>query len=353
MTDQLLVLVGPDLADDVARCAAAAGYRMLRADPDHCRREWPRADAVVADVSATRVLAELGPPRRAGVVVVTDHEPAEDIWRCAMRLGADRALTLPSEESILVGLLTDLRAPQANPAGAVAVVGGHGGAGATTLAAAVALVAAEDSARVLLFDVDEFGAGIDLTLGIEDRAGLRWQDLTLEGGAVRARSLHSALPQVNDRLSVLAPRRESRLPISVDAVIATMDAGRVNGDTVVVDLPRTAGVVSDAVLDSVDLVVLVTSAGVHGVAASRTVAAWLDERGIAAMSAVRGPAPSGLRAAEVATAVGLPLLTAYRSDPGLPGRMESGRLRVPSRSPLGRAARAVYRKVAVGERLVA
>ncbi|NED64010.1 hypothetical protein G3I15_24025, partial [Streptomyces sp. SID10244] len=69
--------------------------------------------------------------------------------------------------------------------------------------------------------------------------------------------------------------------------------------------------------------------------------------------AVRGPAPSGLRASEVASAVGLPLLTAYRSDPGLPGRMEAGRLRVPPRSPLGRAALAVYRKVGAAERLAA
>ncbi|GAA3722553.1 septum site-determining protein Ssd [Gordonia hankookensis] len=353
MTDELLALVGPDLSDDVARCAAAAGYQMLRADPEHCRREWLRADAVVADVNATRVLAELGPPRRAGLVMVTDGEPAADIWRSAMSLGADRAVSLPAEESTLVGLLTELRSPLAAPAGAVAVIGGHGGAGATTLAAAVALTAAEESTHVLLFDVDEFGAGIDLTLGIEGRAGLRWQDLTLAGGAVRAQSLHSALPQVNDRLSVLAPRRDSRLRIGVDAVIATMDAGRVNGDTVVVDLPRTADPVTDAVLDSVDLVVLVTTAGVHGVASSRTVAARLGERGIAAALAVRGPAPSGLRASEVASAVGLPLLTAYRSDPGLPGRMEAGRLRVPPRSPLGRAALAVYRKAGAAERLAA
>ncbi|AZG47443.1 septum site-determining protein Ssd [Gordonia insulae] len=353
MADELLALVGADLHDDVARCAAAAGYRILTAHPASCRREWLRASAVAADADALRVLAGLSPPRRDGVVMVTDGDPPPEIWRSAMNLGAENAVSLPAEESTLVGLLTDFRSPRGNPAGAVAVVGGHGGAGATTLAAAVALTAVDHASRVLLLDVDEFGAGIDLTLGIEARAGVRWQDLTLEGGTVRADSLHNALPQCNDRLSVLAPRRDSPHALGADAVIAAMDAGRAGGDTVVVDLPRSAGPVTDAVLDSVDLVVIVTTATVHGVASSRMVAARMCGRGVIAGLAVRGPAPSGLRATEVATAVDLPLLAAYRSDPGLPGRMESGRLRVMPRSPLGRAARTIHRRIDLGERAAA
>ncbi len=349
MTDELLALVGPDLREDVARCAAAAGYRIRTAPAADCRRDWLRAGVVIVDVEAIRVLAGLGPPGRDGVIAVTDREPAEEIRRSAVNLGADHMITLPADEARLVGVLTGFRSPSRGLAGALALIGGHGGAGATTLAAAVAAVASESS-RVLVLDVAEYGAGIDLALGIEGRSGLRWQDLTLEGGAVRASSLHRALPQVNDNLSVLCPQRDNPQRIGVDAVTATMDAARVDGDLVVVDLPRTFEAVTNAVLDSVDLVVLVTTASLPGVAASRRVAARIAERAATAEVAVRGPAPSGLRAVEVADAIGLPLITAYRADPALPSRMESGRIRAAPRSPLGRAARTIRGRIGTADR---
>lgn len=353
MADELLTLVGPDLHGDVARCAAAAGYRILTAHPADCRREWLRAAAVVADADAVRLLAGQSPPRRTGVVLVTDDDPPSDIWRTAMAFGAEQVVALPTDESALVGLLGGFRSPRGHPGGAIAVVGGHGGAGATTLAAAVAITAGDVASRVLLLDVDEHGAGIDLTLGIEGRPGLRWQDLTLEGGAVRAESLHSALPHVDDRLSVLAPRRDGRRPISADAVIAALDAGRAHGDTVIIDVPRAAGALTDIVLDTVDLAVLLTTATVHGVASTRAAAERIHRRGVVAGLAVRGPAPSGLRAVDIAAAVDLPLITTYRSDPGLPARLEAGRLRVTPRSPLGRAAQAIRRRAAADDRLAA
>ncbi|MEE4024449.1 septum site-determining protein Ssd [Gordonia sp. PKS22-38] len=349
MTDELLSLVGPELHDDVARCAAAAGYRIVPASPTECRREWLRATAVAVDGDALTVLGETAPPRRSGIVMVTAGEPPPDTWRSAMTLGAEYVVSLPAEESDLVGFLTDFRVPQVGSSTAVALVGGHGGAGATTLAAAVALVAA-DRSRVLLLDVDDLGAGIDLTLGIEDRSGLRWQDLTVAGGTMRAQSLHDALPKVHDRLSVLAPRRDDVQPITADAVIATIDAGRADGDTVVIDLPRATGSVTEAVLDSVDLVVLVTTATVPAVASVRSVVTRVLPSAVPAGLAVRGPAPSGLRAAHIADAVGLPLVVAYRPDPGLPGRTDAGPLELSPRSPLARAARAVHQAVDPAQR---
>lgn len=343
VTDELLTLVGADLHDDVARCAAAAGYHIVLGSPADCRREWLRASAIAVDGHAIDALIDLAPPRRDGIVMVTTAEPPAETWRAAMNLGAEYAVSLPAEESTFVGLLTDFRAPPTTPSAAIAVIGGHGGAGATTLAAAVALAATDLAPRVLLLDVDDLGAGIDLALGIEGRTGLRWQDLTVAAGAMRASALHDALPHLDDRLSVLAPRPDSHHPIAVEPVIAALDAGRAEGDTVVVDLPRAGGPVIDAVLDTVDLVVVVTTATVPGAASARHVVARVRRHGVWAELAVRGPAPSGLRATQVAATVGLPLLAAYRSDPGLPGRMDAGRLRITPRSPLGRAARAVHR----------
>jgi hypothetical protein len=56
---------------------------------------------------------------------------------------------------------------------------------------------------------------------------------------------------------------------------------------------------------------------------------------------VRGPSPGGLRSADVAKIVGLPLLAAMRAQPGVADVLERGGLRVRHRSPLAIAARRV------------
>lgn len=353
MPDELLALISADLHDEVARCAAAAGYRMVLADPDDCRRDWLRARAVVADPDAVRRLVDLHPPRRDGLVIVSDREPPSDVWRCALDLGADHAAVLPADESRLVISLSGFRTPRRHPAGAIAVLGGHGGAGATTLAAAVALTAVDNGERVLLLDTDSLGAGIDLTLGVEARSGLRWQDLSVESGTVSGPALHEALPRANDRLSVLAPRRDDSRPIRADAVAATIDAGRANGDVVVVDMPRGDPAIARVVADCVDLIAVLTGATVSCCAATRNTVSRLVGQSVDAGLVIRGPAPSGLRAGEIADAVGLGLLTSYRSDPRLPVLLDAGRLSVRPRSPLGRAASAIWRRVDSDDRLVA
>ena len=60
----------------------------------------------------------------------------------------------------------------------LAVVGGSGGVGASTFAAALATAAAPAT----LIDLDPVSGGIDVLLGIEDVPGARWSGLRLEGG---------------------------------------------------------------------------------------------------------------------------------------------------------------------------
>ncbi|WP_439032973.1 septum site-determining protein Ssd [Gordonia terrae] len=344
MPDDLLVLVDPDLHDDVARCAAAAGYRMVGGRADDCRREWLTARAVVADPTAIAVLARLRPPRRSGLVLVSAVDPAADTWRMAMDLGADDAATLPADEGRLVRSLTDSRVPRRHPAGVVAVIGAHGGSGASTLAAAVALTAAQADSPTLLLDLDDLGPGADLLLGLERLPGLRWQDLSLDGGVVGGTALHQALPRARDGLSVLTSQRAPSLGLTTDAVTAVIDAGHTHGDLVVMDLPRSDGPVVRAAISSADVVVVVTTATVSGCAGARRVVDRVIGDEVAVELVVRGPAPGGLRPRQVAEAIGLPLLTAYRPDPRLAARSESGPLRLGRRSPLARAAGVVHRR---------
>lgn len=342
--DDLLALVADPLHDDVARCAAAAGYRLIPGDVHECRRDWLRTRAALLDPSAVAILAESSLPRRGGVVLVSDSEPASATWRDALDLGAVDSAVLPDDESHLVRILTELRLPASRQAGALAFIPAHGGAGASTLAVATALAAVDSDERVLLVDIDELGAGLDLALGVEARAGLRWQDLTFDQGAVSGASLRNALPRFNERLALVTGRRDDTRPLGQGPVLAAVDAGRAHGDLIIADLPRVDNPVVRAVAESAELVVVVTTPTVAGTAAARLLIARLLTACPRVEMVIRGPSPGGLRAAQVAEAVGVPLIATCRPDPRLPMRLEAGGLRVSPRSPLGRAARAVYNR---------
>ena len=349
MADDVLALIDDHLTDDVARCAAAAGYRLVRRDPGNCRRDWLGARAVVVDAGAVSALAALGPPRRAGIVVV--GAGADEVaWPAAIGLGADHTVILPGGDAELVRVLSEIRRPRRHPAGAIAVIGGHGGAGASILAAAISLRLSDNGTHTMLFDVDTYGGGTDLLLGLESVSGLRWQDLTVERGAVGGDALAAVLPRYGPHLSVLAPRRpasgDDGAPIRPEAVVTALDAARSHGTLVVVDTPRAATTLRDSVVDSVDLVVVVTVASLHAVSATRAVTPGILDRGADVALVVRGPSPGGLRANAIADAIGLDLLTSYRPDPRLPSRLERDRLRVSARGPLGRACDAIIARAA-------
>lgn len=336
----VLVMVSPELADDVARVAVAAGYQILRALPERCRREWAEATAVLVDASTVEATLACGLPRRGGLMVVGLAGDGPQMWRTALALGAGDGFVLPDDEHAVVQALSRIAMP-AGPSGvAIALISGHGGAGASTLAAAVGLVACEHGLGGLIVDLDDLGGGLDLLLGVEDHPGLRWQELTLESGQVVAASLHTALPHARSGLAILAGRRGAAAPVRPEAALAAIDAARSSGDVVVADLPR-AGELVDAVVEAADLVVLVSTATVRSCAAGRELATRLRARTGRIEVVVRGPAPGGLRATQVADVIGLPLLTATRPDVRLAAQLESGGLALARRSPLRRSATAV------------
>jgi hypothetical protein len=68
---------------------------------------------------------------------------------------------------------------------------------------------------------------------------------------------------------------------------------------------------------------------------------WLAETNPNVGLVVRGPAPGGLRPADIARLTGLPLLAAMRPQPGLATELEHDGFRPRRRSPLMSAARRV------------
>jgi secretion/DNA translocation related CpaE-like protein len=335
----------PGLLEELLRLAAAAGCELHRApDPTSARQAWSAAPMVLLDEDAARSCARAGLPRRDGVVVVSHGEPALSLWQHAMACGAQHVIALPSAQAWLVNALSDASEGVRRQGPVLAVVGGRGGAGASVLAAAVAVAALTQGERVLLVDCDPLGGGLDLVLGAEDVSGLRWPELTLSGGRVPAASLHAALPAApvgaDGGLSVVSCGRSGPSP-APNAVAAVVQAGRRAGETVVCDLPRYPTEAARAVLDVADLTVLVVPAEVRCCAAAARVAEVLAERGPDVRLVVRGPSPGGLSADDVGRALSLPLLTSMRPEPGLARALDRGRPPGRGRGPLAVAAREV------------
>jgi secretion/DNA translocation related CpaE-like protein len=342
----LALINDADLLDDVLRLAAAAGCELERAfEPAGARRGWPHAPLVVLDEPAAQLCAQIGLRRRSRVVVVSRGDPPDAVYKAVAAIGAEQVISLPEQESELVTALADAAEGVGRRGKVLAVVGGRGGAGASVLAAAVAVVAVADGERAMLVDCDPLGGGLDLLLGAEDVQGLRWPDLTLSEGRVPAASLRAALPVLGlgskrAELCVLSCDRSGAGP-RPGAVASVLDAGRRAGETVICDVPRYPTGAALAALDGADLTVLLVPAELRSTAAAARVAALLGTHGAPVGLVVRGPGPGGIEPRNVAAALGLPLLHAMRSQTGLTSSLERGKPPGHGRGPLVTAARAV------------
>lgn len=344
MSTPLLLSRDPLLAEEVARRAAAAGVvtRVL-ADPGAALAAWAAAGVVLVGADLAAEVAGLHPPRRAGVHVLSWAAPDEGAFRVAVDLGAESVTRLPDAGEWLGALLADVADDRGGLAPVVAVAGGAGGAGATTLACALAQLAAREGPAMLV-DLDPCGPGLDRVLGLEDEPGAGWRGLVGGRGRVAARALREGVPR-RGGLGVLTWRPGEAVDAAARpdarAVREALASARRGHDLVVLDLPRAGDPVVEEVVRGADLTVVVVPATVAGVAAAaRTVAPWT---GAPVRLVLRG---RGLDAETVARTVGVPVLAHVGEQRGLAEAVDLGLgpLRSP-RSQLGRAARQVLDRV--------
>lgn len=334
----LAVLADPGLRRDLDRVAAAVGVRVVHAGGVVSRKTWSAAAAVVLDEAAADSCARAALPRRLHVIVLTAADPANPTWAAAVAVGAGLVLRLPEQERDLVGALAEAAESSRDDGSrgeVLAVIGGCGGAGASSLAVALA----QATTDALLVDLDPWGGGIDLLLGAESVPGLRWPDLALQGGRLNWSSVRAALPR-HRGVSVLSGTRFG-YELAAAPVQAIVDAGRRGAVTVICDLPRRLTDAAQAALDAADLVVVVSRCDVRACAATGALAPVLGAVNPNVGLVVRGPSPGGLRAGEIADITGLPLLASMRAEPRLAEQVERGGLRVGRRPALAAAAREV------------
>ncbi|MGB9227873.1 septum site-determining protein Ssd, partial [Mycobacterium sp.] len=165
------MLTDPELRDELDRVAAAVGVRVVHAGGGSAvtRKTWAAAAAVVLDPAAADRCGQDALPRRAHVSVLTgtaEGHVAIQTWAAAVTVGARHVLRMPEQERELIRELAEAsdsaRTARDDRLGQmVAVIGGCGGAGASSFAVAVAQAAGD----TLLLDLDPWGGGIDLLVG--------------------------------------------------------------------------------------------------------------------------------------------------------------------------------------------
>ncbi|MDO5735575.1 MAG: hypothetical protein Q4P15_03780 [Propionibacteriaceae bacterium] len=301
----LLVTRDPALIDAVQATALALGTGVVVAvDREELRLLWPGAHVrLVGPDMASRAADLMAVSGETWVVGQSNGA----LLAASAELGAP-TLALPQASARLAEVLTH-RSDTRPTASVVALVGGSGGVGTSSLAVAAALLAARRGKRVSTVELAGCGGGLDLLFGLEASPGIRWNDLA--GASGELGDLKAQLV-TGDGVSVLALGRDSSEHPTREAVEAVLRGLGRSHDLIVVDAGdgRHLAWVGDA------HPVMLVAAHVRGVAAARMVAERSDLA--RAQVVVRTGPGSPLPAEAVADALGLPLLGTIRNDPAVP-----------------------------------
>lgn len=316
----LIVTADDGLLDEALRlCAAVGATPVVAGDITAARRSWKEAPAVVVCADLVAALARTEPSRRDGVVVI-GHDTT-GVWPSAVALGAERVCEVPRDQDAVIEALAN--ALEGNgEACVVSVMGGCGGAGATTLAASLVLAGARRGFASLLLDADPFGGGIDLVLGHENVEGMRWRDLDRTQGRVSGESLRQVLPS-RSGVSTLSWDRGEPVDVHSSSVRAVLAAAARAYDLVAVDVPRQFDDVTEEILGRSVLIVLLVPEDIHALSASGRVLAQLQRHtgNVALLTRARR---GGIGSSAVSETLGLPVLGRVRHERHLASNLDAG-----------------------------
>ncbi len=296
-------------------------------DPEQLGEPWRTASTVIVADDQAEAVAARALSHREGVYVVGSRPELLSAWSAPL---AARVIPLPEGAAWLGAVLGEGSSRSSAPV--VAVIGGSGGVGASTLAAALAQLSADrGNAGAALVDADPLGGGIDLLLGAERVQGWRWPRLNAAEGHLG--DLRGYLPVV-DGVSVVSMARGVDLDLAREPLAAIVSALRAWHSLVVLDPGRSKQPTAREAVRLSSRQLLVVSAGVRGVAAARqTVASYALDKAELVVRRSGGGLPSAL----VAEALGLPVLAELPQEPRLVGAAERG-------EPPARGSRRGYRR---------
>ena len=315
------VLVSSDdgLIEAVRAVATEAGVAVaVVADVASASPVWSAVSLVMVD--AVEALRAPQLPSRSGVVVVARVIDDAATWRALLATGVEHITELPLGAPWLFERMgRSLEVGRDGRTGLIVVTGTAGGVGTSSLAAALASRATHQAAASypsdepgVLVDLDPSGGGLDLMLGAERSPGARWDELAGISGPVDEHVLISALPAA-DGLPLLGWPTADQVEPDPVAIGHVLDALTRLPQLAVVDAGRGSGPTFQVALARADACVVLVPLRVRAVAAAQRVVRQLSHH-VDPLVVVRGPAPGGLTADDVAEALGIDVVASLGED---------------------------------------
>ncbi|EEI16229.1 septum site-determining protein Ssd [Corynebacterium lipophiloflavum] len=337
--------------DDIAvhseavHLAAASGRAIVdaTASPAVFERHIDAVFAVLVD--APKYLTELTRAQhRAGIFLVGPDLAAVAAAHAAYP-AAEAAFVLPAQAAELLRCLGTLeRTPRPLRAGGkvIAVVGAAGGVGASTLCASISRAAARDREPTII-DAHRYSGGFDLLVGIEERGGARWGEISFGEGSVERADVRRALPCTPDGIAVLTCSRTTIAdPFVLDAAMLERTVAALgSAGLTVVDCP--VGLVPQRC----DLALVITPGEVRAAAAAARICAELAANSIGCAIVARRRSWTGLSISEIERVTKLDVVAEVPEITGLTRKVETAGLPLRLPRQLARAAAKVIAEVGV------
>ena len=342
---EVLLVTDDDLVrHEVRRAAAGAAVALEEVpDADGALRSWSSVAMVVVGGDCVGRMARLRPGRQQCVYVAHAGTATREVYRDAFELGAAQVLELPASRDWFADALAQMDEFTSQQGTTVGVLGAVGGAGATTLAIATAVLGAERSAAVLV-DLDPCGVGIERVAGYERESTTRWD--TLGGRSLSPRSLREVLPE-HDGVRIIGFGTVPQRALDADTVVSVLTACSRAFDLTVVDIPRGLTALTIEAVRRCDLLVVISPQTVAAAVAGQHLLRSLECTCDAVLITRSGPRLVAPR--DVADCLDLPLLRDVADQRGLDETLALGRGPLRSRGPgLRQAALAVLDHLKVG-----
>ena len=308
------------LREDCARVAAAAGLGFAAvASAEEAGPLWADAALVLLGTD----VADLPPQRRHDVILVGRGEDRALLWERAVSLGAEHVAELPEAAGWLVEFFG--RSQGGAVQGSVlGLIGGCGGAGASTTAALLAGASSLAGRRTLLVDGDRLAGGLELSVSPHRPEGLHWPDVAAASGPINPDQLEASLPRIGDLAVLSWPAgggTGARVPGT--GILGILDAARAAFDVIVMDVGRGREGIEDFAWAS-DRLLVVVPMRLGGVLSASQLLHELPPVPVGAL--VRGRGAEGVDAEQLIDAVGCPLVGRVPTLRRAAAAAESGRL---------------------------
>lgn len=254
------------------------------------------------------------------IVLVVVGSTGPETWRFAAKLSANHIAVVPDSREWLV---EHLSAPASKKGLCVGIIPGAGGAGASILSCGLAFHARQFFNDVVVVDLDESSAGLDIVFGIETQPGMRWNDFRSLTGSISGSDILRGLP-ARDGVALLTYQESETAPEqSVPNMI--LEQLQHACELVIIDLPRfTNQVAMIEILQKCDLVFVATPSTVRGSASTKKAISNISKHVPLVELVIRNIPGTNLDALRIAQSLNIPLAGVINSDPRIVEQIEQG-----------------------------